>query len=55
LSLPRVKEILGKKIEGFETDRSIDLSQIEFKDKNKEKQFTEKKERNQTSIYYKSL
>jgi ATP-dependent RNA helicase DDX55/SPB4 len=40
--LPRVKEILGRKIEGFETRKDVDLSQIAYSDKNQGKQFADK-------------
>ena len=43
LSLPRIKEILGKHIEGFVGEPDFDINQIKFSDKNKEKQFEEKK------------
>jgi len=43
--LPRIKEILGRKIQGFES-AEIDFDAIEFKDQNKQKQFEEKKEIN---------
>lgn len=45
LRLPRIKEILGKRIEGFEAD-SVDIEGIEFKDQNQEKQFAVKKVKN---------
>ena len=47
--LPRIKEILGKKVEGFETI-NIDFDEITFKDQNKQKQFEEKKEINQKKL-----
>lgn len=43
-SLPRIKEILGKHIDDFEGDASVIVNQIKFTDKNKEKQFEEKKQ-----------
>ena len=47
--LPRIKEILGKKVQGFE-QTDIDFEAIEFKDQNKQKQFEEKKEANQKKL-----
>ena len=35
--LPRVKEIIGRTISNFTTDKSIDLKGIQYVDKNKEK------------------
>jgi len=46
--LPRIKEILGKKVQFEATD--IDFEAIEFKDQNKQKQFEEKKEINQKKL-----
>ena len=39
--LPRVKEILGKKVEGFKTRHDVDINKIEYKDKNQTKQHEE--------------
>lgn len=36
--LPRVKEILGKRIEGFETKHDVDMASIPYKNKDQEKQ-----------------
>jgi len=52
ITMPRIKEILGKKLEDFLGKRSleeclgekIDLENIQFKDKNQEKQYLIKKE-----------
>lgn len=37
IKIPRVKEILGKKIEGFKGDSSLDVEAIPYADKNKER------------------
>jgi hypothetical protein len=50
--MPRIKEILGKKIDDFLGKRSLedylgekfDVDNVEFKDKNQEKQFLLRKE-----------
>lgn len=39
--LPRVKEILGKKVDGFKTRHDVDINKIEYKDKNQTKQHEE--------------
>lgn len=52
ITMPRIKEILGKKLEDFLGKRSleeclgekIDLDSVKFKDKNQEKQYLIKKE-----------
>jgi len=52
ITMPRIKEILGKKLEDFLGKRSleeclgekIDLESVQFKDKNQEKQYLIKKE-----------
>ena len=37
--LPRVKEILGKKIRNFLQNNDVDISSLPYADKNKGKQF----------------
>jgi hypothetical protein len=52
ITMPRIKEILGKKIDDFLGKRSLedylgekfDVDNVEFKDKNQEKQFLLRKE-----------
>jgi ATP-dependent RNA helicase DDX55/SPB4 len=44
--LPRIKEILGKKIEGFQ-DTPINFEEVKFGDKNQESQFLKKKEKSE--------
>ena len=39
--LPRVKEILGKRVDGFKTRHDVDINKIEYKDKNQTKQHEE--------------
>mmetsp|Transcript_8055 Transcript_8055/g.8307 ORF Transcript_8055/g.8307 Transcript_8055/m.8307 type:complete len:439 (+) Transcript_8055:1-1317(+) len=43
--LPRVKEILGKKIKGFEKNSEIDPSKLEYLDSNVKSQMEEKKKK----------
>jgi len=44
--IPRIKEILGKKIEDF-TQTPINFDDIKFVDKNQEAQFLKKKEKSE--------
>mmetsp|Transcript_3365 Transcript_3365/g.2914 ORF Transcript_3365/g.2914 Transcript_3365/m.2914 type:complete len:220 (-) Transcript_3365:121-780(-) len=44
--IPRVKEILGKKIDGFK-ETKINFEDVKFVDKNQESQYLQKRERNQ--------
>ena len=44
--IPRVKEILGKKIDGFK-ETKINFDDVKFVDKNQESQYLQKRERNQ--------
>lgn len=46
LRIPRIKEILGKKIQNF-VPSEIDPNSIKFKEKNQELQFLTKKQKNE--------
>ena len=43
--LPRVKEILGRKVDGFKTNHDVDVESIPYKDKNQTKQHEEQRRR----------
>lgn len=48
--IPRVKEILGKKITGFEMDQDVDIEAIPYKDANKGNQKAELKEKRKEKL-----
>jgi len=43
--LPRVKEILGRRVDGFKTNHDVNIEAIPYKDKNQTKQHEEQRRR----------
>lgn len=48
--LPRVKEILGRRVDGFKTRHDVEVSSIPYKDKNQTKQHQEQQRKREEKL-----